>query len=167
MIFVTVGTHEQQFNRLVEYMDYWAAEHEEEVIMQTGYSTYEPQHAKWAKLFPYQEMVKLVGEARIVITHGGPSSFIMPLQIGKTPIVVPRKKRYEEHVNDHQLTFCKQVEKRMGTIVVVEEIEKLEKVIGEYGEIKKEGKIISNNHRFCEKLEDIVDEMFAEKRIVK
>lgn len=29
MIFVTVGTHEQQFNRLVEYMDKWAGEHEE------------------------------------------------------------------------------------------------------------------------------------------
>ena len=24
MIFVTVGTHEQQFNRLVQYMDKWA-----------------------------------------------------------------------------------------------------------------------------------------------
>ena len=23
MIFVTVGTHEQQFNRLIEYMDQW------------------------------------------------------------------------------------------------------------------------------------------------
>ena len=32
MIFVTVGTHEQQFNRLVEYMDKWAAQNEEEII---------------------------------------------------------------------------------------------------------------------------------------
>ena len=31
MIFVTVGTHEQQFNRLVQYMDKWASEHEETV----------------------------------------------------------------------------------------------------------------------------------------
>ena len=35
----------------------------------------------------YQQMVKNVADARIVITHGGPASFIMPLQIGKTPIV--------------------------------------------------------------------------------
>ena len=40
MIFVTVGTHEQPFNRLVKYMDEWAAEHDEAVIIQTGYSTY-------------------------------------------------------------------------------------------------------------------------------
>ena len=82
MIFVTVGTHEQQFNRLVEYMDKWACEHDEEVIIQTGFSSYEPKHCKWSKLYPYQEMIKMVSAARLVITHGGRSSFIAPLQIG-------------------------------------------------------------------------------------
>ena len=105
MIFVTVGTHEQQFNRLIEYMDQWASRHGEAVLIQSGYSTYEPKVAKWSKLFSYSEMVKNVKEARIVITHGGPSSFIIPLQMGKTPIVVPRQKKYGEHVNDHQLKF--------------------------------------------------------------
>ena len=100
MIFVTVGTHEQPFNRLVEYIDSLKKDGTitEEVIIQTGYSTYEPKYCKWQKLFPYQEMIKFVGEARIVITHGGPSSFIMPLQIGKTPIVVPRRHEFNEHV---------------------------------------------------------------------
>ena len=164
MIFVTVGTHEQQFNRLVEYMDKWAAEHDEKVVMQTGYSTYEPKHCEWNKLFPYQKMVDMVGEARIVITHGGPSSFIMPLQIGKTPIVVPRQYKYNEHVNDHQVKFCKEVESRMGTIVVVEDIEKLGGVIDSYDEIKKEGKNTSNNAKFCEELESIVGQMFEGKK---
>ena len=164
MIFVTVGTHEQQFNRLVDYMDKWAADHDEKVIMQTGYSTYEPKHCEWNKLFPYQKMVEMVKEARIVITHGGPSSFIMPLQIGKTPIVVPRQYKYNEHVNDHQVKFCKEVESRMGTIVVVEDIEKLGGVIESYDEIKKEGKNTSNNAKFCEELECIVDEMFEGKK---
>ena len=107
MIFVTVGTHEQQFDRLVEYMDKWAAQNSEEVVIQTGYSTYKPKYCKWQKLFPYQEMSKRVDEARIVITHGGPSSFIAPLQIGKTPIVVPRKFECDEHVNNHQALCVK------------------------------------------------------------
>lgn len=164
MIFVTVGTHEQQFNRLVEYMDKWAAEHDENVIMQTGYSTYEPKHCEWDKLFPYQKMVEMVNEARVVITHGGPSSFIMPLQIGKTPIVVPRQYKYNEHVNNHQVKFCKEVESRMGTIVVVEDIEKLGGVIESYDEIKKEGNNTSNNAKFCEELDSIVDAIFEGKR---
>lgn len=165
MIFVTVGTHEQQFNRLIEYMDKWAEMHDEEVIIQTGYSTYEPKKATWSKLFPYTEMLKYVNNARIVITHGGPSSFIMPLQMGKTPIVVPRKHDFEEHVNDHQVKFCREVESRMGTIVVVEDIQKLEDVIKNYDQMKKTENSFSNNERFCVDFEGIVEEIFERKRV--
>ena len=85
MIFVTVGTHEQSFNRLVECVDNLKRDGliDEEVIIQIGYCTYEPKYCTWKKLFPYKKMVELVDKARIVITHGGPSSFIMPLQVGK------------------------------------------------------------------------------------
>lgn len=160
MIFVTVGTHEQQFNRLVEYMDRWAGEHEEKVVIQTGYSTYEPKHAEWSKLYPYQKMIELVNQARIVITHGGPSSFIMPLQVGKTPIVVPRQYKYNEHVNDHQVRFSKEVEKRLGNIIDVEDIEMLGRVIQNFDSYDKTKKNTSNNEKFCTALENIVDDMF-------
>lgn len=148
MIFVTVGTHEQQFNRLVEYMDKWAGEHDEKVVIQSGYSSYEPKHCEWSKFYPYSKMVEMVDEARIVITHGGPSSFLMPIQIEKTPIVVPRQYKYNEHVNDHQVKFCHQVEKRLGTIVVVEDIEKLGGVIERYSEIKKKERIPATTKSF-------------------
>ena len=55
------------------------------------------------------------------MTSGGPASFIMPLQIGKTPIVVPRQHQFNEHVNDHQVEFARNVAKRMGTIIEVED----------------------------------------------
>lgn len=165
MIFVTVGTHEQPFNRLVEYMDKWAAEHDEEVIMQTGFSTYEPKHCEWSKLYPYSQMVELVEKARIVITHGGPSSFIMPLQIGKVPIVVPRKKEYDEHVNDHQVEFSKAVAERLRNIIVVNSISKLGNFISSFDAIVVSMSTVlhSNNERFNEKLEKIVANMFEEK----
>ena len=107
MIFVTVGTHEQQFDRLVRCVDRLKAEGKitEEVMIQTGFSSYEPKVCKWSKLCSYQEMNEYMDQARIVITHGGPSSIMMALQRGKIPIVVPRQKRYEEHVNDHQVEF--------------------------------------------------------------
>jgi UDP-N-acetylglucosamine transferase subunit ALG13 len=163
MIFVTVGTHEQPFNRLIEYMDLWAKNHDEKVIIQTGYSTYEPKYCECHKLLPYSEMEKNVAEARIVITHGGPSSFIMPLQIGKTPIVVPRRHKFGEHVNDHQVTFCETVAERMGMIIVIEDVEMLGQAIVHYdarvGGIDKELK--SNNDRFCKMFEKIVNEMMA------
>lgn len=163
MIFVTVGTHEQAFNRLVEYMDKWAFEHDEEVIIQTGFSTFEPKNCQWSKLYPYSEMVEMVDKARIVITHGGPSSFIMPLQIGKIPIVVPRKKEYDEHVNDHQVDFCNQVAKRQGNIIVVEDVSKLADTLARYEEIVNgmRNGLKSNNEKFCEEFEKIVNEMFS------
>ena len=100
MIFVTVGTHEQPFNRLIQKVDKLKRDGviKDDVIIQTGFSTYEPKYCQWSKLIPYQQMVKNVADARIVITHGGPASFIMPLQIGKTPIVVPRQHQYNEHM---------------------------------------------------------------------
>ena len=125
MIFVTVGTHEQPFNRLIQKIDELKKDGiiNEDVIIQTGFSTYEPKYCQWSKLIPYQQMVKNVADARIVITHGGPASFIMPLQIGKTPIVVPRQHQFNEHVNDHQVEFARNVAQRMGTIIPVEDIE--------------------------------------------
>ena len=163
MIFVTVGTHEQPFNRLVECIDKLKKDGDiqEEVIIQTGYSTYEPQYCRWQKLFPYQEMLKLVEEARIVITHGGPSSFIMPLQIGKIPIVVPRRHEFNEHVNDHQVAFSKAVAERMGTIIVVEDMDKLGETIEKYNDIvvAMPTEMKSNNAKFCEELEKIVNDM--------
>lgn len=163
MIFVTVGTHEQPFNRLVECVDKLVetGKINEEVFIQTGYSTYEPKYCKWSKLLPYQEMVQKVQDARIVITHGGPSSFIMPLQIGKIPIVVPRQKKYGEHVNDHQVEFCKNVAERMKNIITIENVNKLEQAIFDYNDIvaKMGNKISSNNEKFCNKFKKLVEDI--------
>lgn len=161
MIFVTVGTHEQQFNRLVEYMDRWAGSHDEEVVIQTGFSTYEPTHCRCQKLYPYGEMIKNVDDARIVITHGGPSSFIMPLQMGKIPIVVPRNHEFDEHVNNHQIDFCRKVAERQGNIIVVEQIDKLGITLERYEEIVKKmsSGLTSNNERFCAEFSKIMDEL--------
>lgn len=163
MIFVTVGTHEQPFNRLIECVDKLVEQGiiKEEVIIQTGFSTYEPKHCKWKKMFPYQKMVENVEKARIVITHGGPSTFIMPLQIGKVPIVVPRQKKFDEHVNDHQVEFCRQVSERMGMILSVEDIEKLGDIITDYDRsvASVAHGINSNNAKFNQELKKIVETM--------
>lgn len=73
MIFVTVGTHEQPFNRLIQKVDELKRDGviKDDVIIQTGFSTYKPKYCQWSKLISYQQMVKNVADARIVITHGG------------------------------------------------------------------------------------------------
>lgn len=163
MIFVTVGTHEQPFNRLVEEIDRLKGTNiiDEDVVIQTGFSTYEPRFCVWSKLFPYQDMCKYVEEARIVITHGGPSSFVMPLQVGKTPIVVPRQKKFGEHVNDHQLEFARKIVDQQRNILLVENIEELENSICNYEILteKMQKMTETNNVVFCRGLEEIVQKL--------
>ncbi|MDB1413183.1 glycosyltransferase [Bifidobacterium adolescentis] len=168
MIFVTVGTHEQSFNRLIKAVDQLKGSGaiDEDVVMQTGFSTYEPRYCEWHRLLPYAQMKEKVSEARIVITHGGPASFIMPLQIGKIPIVVPRQLQFDEHVNNHQVDFTKAVADRMGNIIPVYDITRLGDVIQRYTEIigsMRNCGLQNNNKHFNEELMKIVDSLFLSR----
>lgn len=163
MIFVTVGTHEQPFDRLLKAVDCIAAQTDEPIVVQSGYTDYQMQHCTWSKLLPYRDMVKYVEQARIVITHGGPSSFIMPLQMGKIPIVVPRQKNYGEHINDHQLTFAREIASRQKNIFVVEDVQQLSTLVSGYEEQVSRLSAFSagNNTKFMEGFEALVKELIS------
>lgn len=156
MIFVTVGTHEQPFDRLLKCLDKMVEKGQikEKVIIQKGYSDYEPKYCESYKLIGYEEMQKYIEEARIIVTHGGPASFIAPLAIGKIPVVVPRKKELNEHVNNHQVDFSIEVAKRMKNIIVAMNDEEIVDAIINYDKkIKKmNSENNSNNTIFNEKL---------------
>ena len=166
MIFVTVGTHEQPFNRLIEEVDRLRGigEIEEEVIFQRGYSDYQPKNSRYYDMLSYEDMEKYMREARIIITHGGPASFIAPLTMGKVPIVVPRQAKYHEHINDHQLEFCRQVAERTRNIILVENVDELGFVIKNYstccGDLNSEEE--SNNTIFNEKLIKEIQDIYEE-----
>ena len=164
MIFVTVGTHEQQFDRLVRCIDEMRhqGEIQEEVVIQTGFSTYEPKYCRWEKTFPYQKMQQMVRDARIVVTHGGPSSFFMPLTMGKIPVVFPRQEQFQEHVNDHQLRFCRQLKERGGSILLAEDEQQLKDILENYDKLVESMNAgsQSNNKKFNQNFETIVDELF-------
>ncbi len=163
MIFVTVGTHEQPFNRLLACVDELKKNGTitDEVIMQSGYSTYVPSACRCQKLFAREEMEQLVSEARIVITHGGPASFLLPLSMGKIPIVVPRQKRFGEHVNDHQAVFTKAVAERDNNLLIVTDIAMLGDTIADYDILteKMAKGSLSHTEEFCRRFEAIVKDL--------
>jgi UDP-N-acetylglucosamine transferase subunit ALG13 len=158
MIFVTVGTHEQPFNRLVKAVDMLKLNGKitESVFIQTGYSTYVPQACEYKDFISMKQIDKYMQQASIVITHGGPSSFVMALQYNKVPIVVPRLSKYNEHVNDHQLTFCNELIERNFPIKVVENIDSLADVIGSINLNDSNKKINLNNDRFVQQFKVVV-----------
>lgn len=160
MIFVTVGTHEQPFNRLIKEVDRLKKEGiiTDEVFIQTGFSTYEPQYCDWKNIISYSEMEDYMNRADIIITHGGPATFMGAIAKGKKPIVVPRQEKFGEHVNDHQLEFAEQVSERFGSIVVIEEISELQNYLRtNFTDVTM---AVSNNETFNNRFKIEVGNMF-------
>lgn len=156
MLFVTVGTHESQFDRLIKHID--EIDWKKEVMMQIGYCTYKPKNYRYEKFLSYKKMMEFVEEAKIIITHGGPSSIFLPLQIGKVPIVVPRRKEFGEHVNDHQVEFTEKIRKT-ESILAVNHIEEIDNYIKNYETIVLDKKVSlsSNNASFNDKLARLLE----------
>lgn len=55
-----------------------------------------------------KDFIWRMGKADIVITHGGTGAIIGAVKKGKKVIAVPRRAKYGEHVDDHQLQLIKQ-----------------------------------------------------------
>ena len=136
MIFVTVGTHEQPFNRLLKEVDRLSREGiiDEEVFIQRGYSKYVPVYCEFVEFLNFKDMMEKIKKARIVITHAGPGSIMAALYNHKMPIVLPRQKQYGEHIDDHQIKFSKRMEKEKKVIAVYE-IEELGTKIRHFDEL--------------------------------
>lgn len=159
MIFVTVGTHEQQFDRLVRAVDELVANEtiRESVFVQTGYCNYEPTHCEWSKFISVTRMAELMSSADVVITHGGPSSFIEAMAAGRAPVVVPRRAEFDEHVNSHQVDFVRVVAERLGGIVPVYDVAELPRAIRIAREMSHGETFRSNNAEFCRELGRLIE----------
>lgn len=129
MIFVTVGTHSQGFDRLIQKMDEIAEKSTEKVIMQVGSTTYKPKNAEYFEFTENNQLIQeLNKKARLVVCHGGAGAIITALDQGTPVIAIPRRKKYHEHVNDHQLELVQALEKS-GKITALYDIEELENAL--------------------------------------
>lgn len=163
MIFVTVGTHEQPFDRLIKCIDRLAEENivKDEFVVQTGYSGYVPRFCEYRCFFPYDDMIRYIDRARIVITHGGPSSFMPALERNKIPIAVPRRRKFGEHINDHQFDFVRRFSEIQGNIILAECYSDIKESIVHYDEIvgNMRKQFISNNAAFTANIERLATEL--------
>lgn len=145
MIFVTVGTHEQGFERLIRKMDELVKDKKvnEKVIIQNGYTAYKPKSCKWFKFITPQQFDQMCKKSDLIITHAGVGSIMTALKFSKTTIVVPRLKKFGEHRDDHQLQITKELEKQ-GKILAVYDIDDLEKTISK-AKNRKPKKMLKRN----------------------
>ncbi len=112
MILVTVGTEQYPFDALMNWIDilirYGFIDANEEVLIQYGSSSKLPDQyqVKGFSRLPESEFKVLLSQARIVISHCGEGSSLLLASLNKPHILVPRTKRFGEHVDDHQLEMA-------------------------------------------------------------
>ena len=125
MVFVTVGTEKFQFDRLVKEIDTLAANKKinDKVFIQLGSCAYEPKHCEWKRFLPFDEMQRMIADADLVISHAASTLFVC-CQYGKKPILVPRRKRFKELIDDHQMLFAEKM-KEIGYDRIVLDVGKL------------------------------------------
>lgn len=158
MIFVSVGTHEQSFKRLVEEVDRLKRDNfiKEEVFIQKGYTDYNPQYCDFSQLLGYQEMIEKVKTASIYITHGGPGSISIAWFFKKIPIVVPRNPLYNEHVDNHQIDFVRRLE-TSGKVIPIYDVKNLCNIILEYDVLIHKNKLNFDSFSSCDILAEKID----------
>ena len=115
--------HTKGFDRLVKKMDEIAGNIDEEVIIQTGGTKFEPKNAKWFDFTTEEEIKGFCRKASVVVTHAA-MSILDAWEQGKPVVVVPRLKKYGEVIDDHQLDFAKELEKE-GRVVAVYDVDEL------------------------------------------
>lgn len=111
LIFVTLGTQDKPFNRLLEAIEQQVIRGNltDEIVIQAGYTNFQTQcnNIKVFDLIDRDLFEDFMNESSLLITHGGVGSIISGLTHGKKVIAVPRLHEYGEHVNNHQLEIIK------------------------------------------------------------
>lgn len=109
MILVTVGTQKFPFDRLIEEVDKLAVQQKikEPVFMQIGTSKYIPKYCEYERYLPAEVLAEKLKSCSLLITHSGVGMIRAACAEGKPIIVVPRKKEYGEHIDDHQIEIAK------------------------------------------------------------
>ena len=120
MIFVTVGTREEPFDRLVERIDELASELDDEIHVQLGHTDYEPENVEWFRFTDEETIRRLYAETDVVVAHAGAGTVLTALSNGKPIVLVPRYEEYGEAQNYHQLDLAEALESRDAIFVVYE-----------------------------------------------
>lgn len=148
MIFVTLGTQDKGFPRLLEAIDREIENGtiKEKVVVQAGLTKYESPNMEIFDLIPDEEFERYIDSCDLVITHGGVGSILSAIKKNKKVIAAARLSKYKEHTNDHQKQIVKEFASQ-GYILELRDFYKL-------------GKLIEKSKTFCpKKFESNTDHM--------
>ena len=144
MIFVTVGTEKFPFDRLLKIIDEAIVRKEinECVFAQIGSSRYLPQNYPYIRMLDFNELVKYIKEARIVVCHAGEGTISLCSNSDKIPVIFPRDYHFKEHLDDHQMQYARKL-KELNVLLVSYNKKDLLNAIKNYDELIKNMKLFA------------------------
>ena len=157
MIFVTVGTQDMQFDRLLRSVEKQIelGNIKEEVIVQAGETSFTSDKMKIIGFIEMDEFKRILKEASLIICHGGVGTITDGLKNGKIVIACPRLAKYKEHVNDHQIQIIKNFSK-MGYIIPLMEPDELDNALMKAKTFKPK-MYESNTDKMVDLIESFID----------
>jgi UDP-N-acetylglucosamine transferase subunit ALG13 len=117
-------------NRLIKAVDELALTYPEEFFIQTGNSSYVPRNCEHVDFMDSIEYNKKISECSVLVTHAGVGTIISGISLGKPVVVVPRSRKYGEHVDEHQSQIAGAFESK-GLVLCCHDTDKLEESIEE------------------------------------
>lgn len=111
MIFVTLGTQQIPFTRIMQMLDKLIVQEnvKDEVVVQAGYTDYETKNFKCVKFLKEEEFQQYIAKATIIITHAGSGALFSSIKSGKKVIAVARLCKYGEMIDDHQTELTRKL----------------------------------------------------------
>jgi len=157
MILVLLGTQNNSFHRLLKEIqkNIDNGNIKEDVVVQKGYTKFESENMVLYNQLPLEEIEQLTEKADFIITHGGVGSIINSIKQNKKVIAVPRLKKYNEHVNDHQLDIIKSFNE-MGYIIGLNGVEELGETLKKIKDFQPK-QYVKNTGRIIQLVEDFID----------
>ncbi len=110
MFIIVGGVVEFDFSRLLEIVDELCDEgilNPQNTKAQIGYCKYVPKRYESYRFADGKQFHGDIANADAIITHGGIGTLIYAIKEGKKVIVFPRLKKYNEHLDDHQMDICR------------------------------------------------------------
>lgn len=129
MIFATVGT-QLPFNRLIDTLDKL---HKNQTISkcfaQVGPKGKKPQSIDFSATLTPLQFAKHIANCKVIVSHAGMGTILTAMRFGKPIIIMPRRKKYGEHRNDHQLATVANLEGRAGIHIAQDETSLTEQLL--------------------------------------
>ena len=160
MIFITLGTQDKPFTRLLDKVESLLKEKKikTRVVVQAGCTKYKSKFMEIFELLPMDEFEKMMDSCELLITHGGVGSIVTGLKKNKKVLAVARLKKYGEHTNDHQLQIIEEFSKK-GYILPINDLDDLENILNQVDKFKPK-KYKSNTDHMVKIVEEQIEKLY-------